>query len=75
MAMMTLDCFRKKLHHSREDRFIQEDFIFVSLSTDALTIRRRSDYIIGFIAQAIGPNKSKKLTRPIAPVHNIRGKV
>ena len=38
-------------------------------------IRRRSDYIIGFIAPAIGPNKSKKLSRFIAPVHNIRGKV
>ena len=38
-------------------------------------IRRRSDYIIGFIAPAIGPNKSKKLTRLIAPVHNIHGKV
>ena len=38
-------------------------------------IRRRSDYIIGFIAPAIDPNKSKKLTRLIAPVHNIRGKV
>ena len=38
-------------------------------------ICRRSDYIIGFIASAIGPNKSKKLTRLIAPVHNIRGKV
>ena len=38
-------------------------------------IRRRSDYIIGFIALAIGPNKSKKLTRLIAPVHNISGKV
>ena len=39
------------------------------------SIRRRSDYIIGFIAPAIGPNKSKKLTRLIAPVHNIRDKV
>ena len=38
-------------------------------------IRRRSDYIIGFIAPAIGPNKSGKLTRLIAPAHNIRGKV
>ena len=38
-------------------------------------IRRRSNYIIGFIAPAIGPNKSKKLTRLIAPAHNIRGKV
>ena len=36
-------------------------------------IRQRSDYIIGFIAPAIGPNKSKKLTRLIAPAHNIRG--
>ena len=40
-----------------------------------LLIRRRSDYIIGFIAPAIGPNKSKKLTRLITPAHNIRGKV
>ena len=38
-------------------------------------IRRRSDYTIGFIAPAIGPNKSKKLTRLIAPTHNIPGKV
>ena len=38
-------------------------------------IRRRSDYIIGFITPAIGPNKSKKLSRLIAPLHNIRGKV
>ena len=38
-------------------------------------IRRRSDYIIGFITPAIGPNKSKKLTRPIVPTHNLRGKV
>ena len=38
-------------------------------------IRRRSDYITGFIAPAIGPNKSKKLTPLIAPPHNIRGKV
>ena len=38
-------------------------------------IRRRSDYIIGFVTPAIGPNKFKKLTRLIAPVHNIRGKV
>ena len=38
-------------------------------------IRRRSDYIIGFVTPAIGPNKFKKLTRLIAPVHNIRSKV
>ena len=38
-------------------------------------IRRRNGYIIGFIAPAIGPNKSKKLTRLIAQAHNIRGKV
>ena len=36
-------------------------------------IRRESDYIIGLITPAIGLNKSKKLTRLIAPVHNIRG--
>ena len=40
-----------------------------------LTIRRRSDYIIGFVTPAIGPNKSRKLTRLIAPAHNSRGKV
>ena len=39
------------------------------------SIRRRSDYIIGFDAPAIGPNKSKKLTRLIALALNIRGKV
>ena len=38
-------------------------------------IRRRSDYIIGFVTPAIGPNKSKKPTRPIVPTHNLRGKV
>ena len=38
-------------------------------------IRRRSDYIIGFVTPAIGPNKSKKPTRLISPKHNIRGKV
>ena len=40
-----------------------------------LYIRRRSDYMIRFIAPAICPNKSKKLTPLIAPTHNIRGKV
>ena len=39
------------------------------------TIRRRSDYITGFVTPAIGPNKSKKLTRLVMPAHNIRGKV
>ena len=38
-------------------------------------IRQRSDYITGFVTLAIGPNKSEKLTRLIAPAHNIRGKV
>ena len=38
-------------------------------------IRRRSDYIIGFAIPAIGPNKSKELTRIIALVHNIRVKI
>ena len=42
---------------------------------DLSWICRRSDYIIGFIAPAIGPNKSKKLTRLIMPVHNMRSKV
>ena len=40
-----------------------------------VSIRRRSNYIIGFITPAIGPNKSKKLTRLTAPAHNIRGEV
>ena len=40
-----------------------------------ILIRRRSDYIIGFVTPAIGPNKFKKLTRLIVPVHNTRGKV
>ena len=30
---------------------------------------------MGFIAPVIGPNKSKKLTRLIAPAHNMQGKV
>ena len=38
-------------------------------------IRRRNDYIIWFIAPAIGPNKSRKLTRLVAPAHNIRDKI
>ena len=38
-------------------------------------IRRRSDYIMGFVTPAIGLNKSKKLTWLIASVHNTRGKV
>ena len=38
------------------------------------SIRWRSDYIIGFIAPAIGSKKSKKPTRLIATAHNIRGK-
>ena len=42
---------------------------------DKRSIRRRRDYITGFIAPAIGPNKSKKLTQLIAPTHNIRGKI
>ena len=42
---------------------------------DDRSIRRRSDYIIGCVTPAIGPNKFEKLTRLIAPVHNIRGKV
>ena len=38
------------------------------------TIRRRSDYIIGFVIPAINPNKSKKFTRLLALAHNIRSK-
>ena len=45
------------------------EYVFLTL------IRRRSDYIIGFVTPAIGPNKSEKLTRLIAPAHNIRSKV
>ena len=41
----------------------------------ASPIRRRSDYIIGLDAPILGPNTSKKLTRLITPVDNIRGKV
>ena len=37
-------------------------------------IHQRSDYIIGSIAPAIGPNKSKKLTRLVALAHNISSK-
>ena len=47
----------------------------IAVEIVSLSIRRRSDYIIGFVTPAIGPNKFKKLTRLIAPVHNIRGKV
>ena len=43
------------------------------LSSRVCSIRRRSDYIIGFIAPAIGPNKSRKPTRLIALAHNKRG--
>ena len=39
-----------------------------------LSIRQRSDYIKGFDTAAIGPNKSRKLTRLIVPAHNIRSK-
>ena len=39
------------------------------------TIRQRSDYIIGLVASAIDPNKSKNLTRLIAQAYNVRGKV
>ena len=45
------------------------------LAWTIICIRRRSDYIIGFVTPVIGPNKSKKLTRLLAPTHNIRGKV
>ena len=47
----------------------------VRASTMWINIRRRSYVIIGFVAPAIGPNKSKKLTRLISPTHNTRGKV
>ena len=56
-------------------------YALFTLSTKSYTlnryciIRRRSYVIIGFVAPAIGPNKSKKLTRLISPTHNIRGKV
>ena len=54
---------------------IRIDVILVQCTFKTLTIRRRSDYKIGFVTPAIGPNKFKKLTRLIAPVHNTRGKV
>ena len=47
----------------------------MSLIDYKYVIRWVSGYMIGFIAQAIGPNKSEKLTRLIASAHNIRGKV
>ena len=53
----------------------QEDSVCVLRQQQDRYIRRRSDYIIGFITPAIGPNKSKKLTRPIVQTHNLRGKV
>ena len=53
----------------------QMDTVILHLSLLMFPIRRRSDYIIGFVTPAIGPNKSKKLTQLIAPVHHIRGKV
>ena len=47
----------------------------VSLSLEwAYGIRRRSDYITGFIAPAIGPNKSRKPTWLIAKAYNKRNK-
>ena len=46
-----------------------------SLCPSPMGIRQRSYVIIGFVAPAIGPNKSKKFTRLISPTHNIRSKV
>ena len=61
--------------HAR-DRHVQfSNSREVVFSCSVSSIRRRSDYIIGFVTPAIGPNKFKKLTRLIALVHNIRGKV
>ena len=40
-------------------------------NSTTLMIRWRSDYIIGLVAPAIGPNKSEKLTWLIVPAHNI----
>ena len=56
------DSWGKKKKKKKKERTIVVNIVW---------IRRRSDYI----APAIGPNKSKKLTRLIAPAHNIRGKV
>ena len=38
-------------------------------------IHQRSDYTIGFIAPAIGTNKSRKLTQLISSAHNTQGEV
>ena len=50
-------------------------FMDTSYYIICMPIRRRSYVIIGFVTPAIGPNKSKKLTRLISPTNNIRGKV
>ena len=49
---------------------MQQDCLLILI----MYICRRSDYIIGFIAPAIGP-QIKNLTRLIVLAHNIRGKV
>ena len=50
-------------------------FSFIVMLYHKFGIRRRSDYITGFITPAIGPNKSKKPTRLIALAHNKGSKV
>ena len=55
--------------------YLNQNPVTLCHSDRHMAIRRRSDYIIGFITPAIGPNKSKELTRLIAPAHNKRGKV
>ena len=54
---------------------VETHYDITSILTVGYSIRRRSDYIIGFVTPAIGPNKSKKPTRPIVPTHNLHGKV
>ena len=56
-------------------RYEQSAFVGRVTALYSITIRRRSDYIRGFVTPAIRPNKSKKLTRLISPAHNICSKV
>ena len=59
--------YKEIIHHLCENKHV--------IKNKHCSIRRRSGYIIGLIAPAIGPNKSKKFTWIIAPVHNIRSQV
>ena len=70
--VMILDCIHpsSSIH---EDIAYWKYYIMVGVYLGH--IRRRSDYIMGFVTPVNGPNKSKKPTRLIASAHNIRGKV